>query len=76
MTPTSTDPHKDREAKRRGCAAAGVPCCLLIDRSDGLVTLVTRPEGEDYPTRTQVEFGTSIDLPAPFSFALDTAPLR
>lgn len=73
---TSTNPHKDREPKRRGYAAAGIPCYLLIDRTAGLITLFTQPEGEDYITRTQVEFGKPIDLPAPFSFALDTAPLR
>ncbi|MER7579422.1 Uma2 family endonuclease [Kitasatospora sp. NPDC097691] len=73
---TSTNPHKDRESKRRGYAAAGIPCYLLIDRGDGMVTLFTGPEGEDYITRTQVEFGKTIDLPAPFSFTLDTAPLR
>ncbi|MFD7578156.1 Uma2 family endonuclease [Kitasatospora sp. NPDC059803] len=73
---TSINPHKDREPKRRGYAAAGIPCYLLVDRSEGTVTLFTKPEGEDYITRTQVEFGKPIDLPAPFSFTLDTAPLR
>ncbi|MFJ3214328.1 Uma2 family endonuclease [Kitasatospora sp. NPDC086801] len=73
---TSTNPYKDREPKRRGYAAAGIPCYLLIDRSEGMVTLFTKPESEDYITRTQVEFGKPIDLPAPFSFTLDTAPLR
>ncbi|MEV6972967.1 Uma2 family endonuclease [Kitasatospora sp. NPDC093806] len=73
---TSTNPHKDREPKRRGYAAAGIPCYLLIDRSEGTVTLFTNPEDDDYATRTKVEFGKSIDLPAPFSFTLDTGPLR
>ncbi|MFB7905118.1 Uma2 family endonuclease [Kitasatospora sp. NPDC056076] len=73
---TSTNPYKDREPKRLGYAAAGIPCYLLIDRTDGTVTLFTEPDGGDYITRTKVEFGKSIDLPAPFSFTLDTAPLR
>ncbi|RKT17430.1 Uma2 family endonuclease [Streptomyces sp. 1114.5] len=73
---TSINPHKDREPKRKGYAAAGIPCYLLIDRSDGMVTLFTEPDGEDYITQTKVEFGKTIDLPAPFSFTLDTAPLR
>ncbi|MFJ9607124.1 Uma2 family endonuclease [Kitasatospora sp. NPDC101176] len=73
---TSTNPHKDRESKRRGYATAEIPCYLLIDRGQGMVTLFTHPQDGDYVTRTQVEFGKSIDLPAPFSFALDTAPLR
>ncbi|MFD4654794.1 Uma2 family endonuclease [Kitasatospora sp. NPDC058444] len=73
---TSSNPHKDREPKRRGYAAAGIPCYLLIDRSEGMVTLFTSPRDGDYVTRSQVEFGKPIDLPAPFSFTLDTAPLR
>ncbi len=73
---TSINPHKDREPKRRGYAAAGIPCYLLIDRGEGMITLFTEPDGEDYITQTKVEFGKAIDLPAPFSFALDTAPLR
>ncbi|MFJ7246004.1 Uma2 family endonuclease [Kitasatospora sp. NPDC098652] len=73
---TSSNPYKDREPKRKGYAAAGIPCYLLVDRTDGMVTLFTEPDGEDYITQTKVEFGKSIDLPAPFSFTLDTAPLR
>ena len=73
---TSTDPDSDRGAERLGYAAAGIPCYLLVDRTDGHVTLFTDPEGGDYTAHTQVAFGKSLDLPAPFSFALDTAPLR
>ncbi|MFJ9840560.1 Uma2 family endonuclease [Kitasatospora sp. NPDC101155] len=73
---TSTNPHKDREPKRKGYAAAGIPCYLLIDRSEGKVTLFTEPENGDYRTLAQTDFGKPVDLPAPFSFTLDTAPLR
>ncbi|MBO1418053.1 Uma2 family endonuclease [Streptomyces sp. FH025] len=73
---TSTAPHRDRETKRRGCAAAGIPCYLLVDRSEGMVTLFTSPENGDYTEKEPVPFGKPIDLPAPFSFTLDTAPLR
>ncbi|MFF2745220.1 Uma2 family endonuclease [Kitasatospora sp. NPDC058048] len=73
---TSINPHKDREPKRKGFASAGIPCYLLIDRDDGVVTLFTNPQGGDYATQTRIEFGKPIDLPAPFSFTLDTAPLR
>ncbi|MFF1906581.1 Uma2 family endonuclease [Kitasatospora sp. NPDC058218] len=73
---TSTNPHKDRGPKRHGYAAAGIPCYLLVDRGEGKVTLFTAPQGEDYITRSQVEFGKPLDIPAPFSFTLDTAPLR
>ncbi|MFI9332257.1 Uma2 family endonuclease [Kitasatospora sp. NPDC052868] len=73
---TSTNPHKDREPKRRGYAAAGIPCYLLIDRGAGTVTLFTEPENGDYRAHVQTDFGKALDLPAPFSFTLDTAPLR
>ncbi|MEW1909581.1 Uma2 family endonuclease [Kitasatospora sp. NPDC085895] len=73
---TSSNPAKDREAKRRGYAAAGIPCYLLIDRSDGSATLFTDPADRDYTAHVRVPFGKPLDLPAPFSFALDTEPLR
>ncbi|MFD9128727.1 Uma2 family endonuclease [Kitasatospora sp. NPDC059571] len=73
---TSTRPQKDREAKRLGYAAAGIPCCLLIDRDEGQATLFTDPADGDYTAHVQVSFGKPLDLPAPFSFALDTEPLR
>ncbi|MFG3055679.1 Uma2 family endonuclease [Kitasatospora sp. NPDC048239] len=73
---TSTNPHEDRQAKRHGYAAAGIPCYLPVDRSAGKVTLFSDPEGEGCTALTRVDFGKTIDLPAPFSFTLDTAPLR
>ncbi|WP_241002733.1 Uma2 family endonuclease [Streptomyces sp. CB01881] len=73
---TSTNPVKDRTAKRHGYAAAGVCCYLLVDRSEAKATLFTDPEGEDYTAHSQVDFGKPLDLPAPFSFTLDTGPLR
>ncbi len=73
---TSSNPTKDREAKRRGYAAAGIPCYLLIDRSDDGATLFSSPEGGDYRAHVKVPFGKPLDLPAPFSFKLDTTPLQ
>nr|BEK66356.1 Uma2 family endonuclease [Kitasatospora purpeofusca] len=73
---TSLNPHKDREPKRLGYAAAEIPCYLLVDRDAGTVTLFTNPEDGDYITTTKVAFGKPLDLPAPFSFTLDTGPLR
>ena len=69
---TSTNPRNDRVSKRAGCAAAGIPCYLLIDRSEEKVTLFTAPEEGDYAKMTQVKFGKRLPLPAPFSFELDT----
>ncbi|MFB8201562.1 Uma2 family endonuclease [Kitasatospora purpeofusca] len=73
---TSTDRHRNRGPKRRGYAAAGIPCYLLVDRGERKVILFTSPEGDDYTVHTQVAFGKPLDLPAPFSFTLDTGPLR
>ncbi|MER6359602.1 Uma2 family endonuclease [Kitasatospora sp. NPDC001527] len=73
---TSTSPVKDREPNRLGHAAAGVPCSLLLDRGEGKVTLFTDPEDGDDTTIHETESGRRIKPPAPFSFALDTAPLR
>ena len=73
---TSTRPAKDREAKRLGYAAANIPCYLLIDREHSKVTLFTAPGKGDYSDVHQVAFGKPLDLPAPFSFTLDTGPLR
>jgi Uma2 family endonuclease len=73
---TSSRPEKDRDAKRRGYAAAGIPFYLLVDRSQGTVTLFAdprKPEEQDYLTVTRVPFGKPLDLPEPFAFALDTA---
>ncbi|MFF3069109.1 Uma2 family endonuclease [Kitasatospora sp. NPDC057936] len=72
----STCPHRAREPKRLGYAAADIPCYLLVDRTAGRVTLFTDPENGDYTAHTQTDFGKPVDLPAPFSFTLDTAPLR
>ncbi|MER5637146.1 Uma2 family endonuclease [Kitasatospora sp. NPDC002227] len=72
---TSTNPAKDREAKRRGYAAAEIPCYLLIDRTKGEAVLFSAPEKGDYTVSTRVAFGKPLDLPAPFSFTLDTGPL-
>ncbi|MEU6083867.1 Uma2 family endonuclease [Streptomyces sp. NPDC047108] len=69
----STRPDRDRGPKRRGYAAAGIPFYLLVDRSDGTVTLHAEPHDGDYKQSTRVPFGKSLDLPDPFSFALDTA---
>ncbi|WP_037609292.1 Uma2 family endonuclease [Streptacidiphilus rugosus] len=70
---TSTRPDKDRTAKRRGYAAAAIPCYLLIDRSTATVTLFTEPKGADYRVRVEVEFGQALGLPKPFGFDLDTS---
>lgn len=69
---TSSRPETDREVKRLGYAAAGVPLYLLIDRSKKEVVLFSEPRDGDYRAHIQVPFGSPLELPAPLSFPLDT----
>ncbi|WP_372515896.1 Uma2 family endonuclease [Streptantibioticus ferralitis] len=70
---TSTHPNRDRDQKRRGYAAAGIPFYLLVDRSKGEVTLFSDPGDGDYRQDARVPFGKPLDLPTPFGFTLDTS---
>lgn len=70
---TSGNPERDRDQKRRGYAAAGIPLYLLVDRSRNEVVLYSKPADGEYHVMQQQPLGKSIDLPAPFSFTLDTA---
>ncbi|MFF3560533.1 Uma2 family endonuclease [Streptomyces sp. NPDC002574] len=70
---TSTRPDKDRGPKRRGYAAAGIPFHLLVDRTEGTVTLYGEPVDGDYREDVRVLFGKELDLPEPFAFSLDTS---
>ncbi|MET8180754.1 Uma2 family endonuclease [Streptomyces sp. NPDC005336] len=69
---TSTKPERDRTAKRHCYARGGIPLYLLIDRDSSDVTLFSDPEGADYRQHVTVPFGKPLDLPAPFSFSLET----
>ncbi|WP_329185219.1 Uma2 family endonuclease [Actinacidiphila glaucinigra] len=57
-------------------AGAGIPFYLLVDRTEGTVTLYGEPDAEDYRQDVRVLFGKELDLPEPFSFALDTSAFR
>jgi Uma2 family endonuclease len=70
---TSTKPDRDREAKRHCYARGSIPLYLLVDREKSSVTLFSDPEKAEYREAVTVPFGKSIDLPAPFSFTLETA---
>ncbi|GAA2497954.1 Uma2 family endonuclease [Streptomyces thermolineatus] len=72
---TSSRPERDRTAKRRCYAHGGIPLYLLVDRDAQNVTLFSDPEGGDYRQVCTVPFGKELELPAPFSFALDTSGL-
>lgn len=70
---TSSRPELDRVAKRLAYAAAGIPLYLLVDRKLDTVTVFHGPRGADYSRTIKAPFGDKLDLPAPFSFALDTS---
>lgn len=72
---TSVRPQKDRESKRRGYAAAGIPLYLLVDRDLARVVLHSEPQDGDYHQAVWAPFGKPLDLPAPFDFALRTDEL-
>ncbi len=69
---TSTKPDRDRKAKRHCYARGGIPLYLLVDRDNSDVTLFSDPENGDYRQHVTVPFGKRLDLPAPFSFSLET----
>jgi Uma2 family endonuclease len=69
---TSGQPERDRTAKRHCYARGGIPLYLLIDRENETVTLFAEPEGDDYQADCRRPFGKPIELPAPFSFTLET----
>jgi Uma2 family endonuclease len=71
---TSPGSHpRDRGPKRRAYARGGIPLYLLVDRSAGEVALFSHPEKGDYTDTHTTLLGKALDLPAPFSFPLDTA---
>jgi Uma2 family endonuclease len=73
---TSSRPERDRVAKRRGYARAGIPLYLLVDREEERTTLFSGPDEHDYGHTDQVPFGKSLPLPEPFGFELDTSEFR
>jgi Uma2 family endonuclease len=70
---TSSRPDTDRGAKRHAYAMAGIPLYLLADRERQRIALFSDPRGDDYAGTASVPFGSSLELPKPFDFTLDTA---
>lgn len=68
---TSSNPSNDRESKRRGYAAAGIPLYLLVDRTDKQTILFSQPQRGDYRVREPRPISEPIALPAPFDFTLE-----
>ncbi|MCD0483151.1 Uma2 family endonuclease [Streptacidiphilus sp. ASG 303] len=69
---TSTRPERDRTAKRHCYARAGIPLYLLVDRDLSRTTLFALPEDDEYTEVHLAPFGKPLELPAPFSFTLET----
>jgi Uma2 family endonuclease len=69
---TSSNRNTDREDKRRGYAAAGIPLYLLVDRKLAETVLFSQPdvEAQDYRADVRAPFGDGLPLPEPFSFTL------
>ncbi|GAQ67722.1 Uma2 family endonuclease [Streptomyces scabiei] len=68
--------RRDRVEKPDGCAAAGIPVYLLIDRDDCSVVVFNQPENGRYRHEEKVAFGATIRLPDPVNITLDTEPLK
>jgi Uma2 family endonuclease len=73
---TSRRPALDRNQKRRGYAAAGIPLYLLVDRGSELVTLFSEPSDTDYARTRSAQFSGQLELPKPFAFTLDLSAFR
>ncbi|MFD8389811.1 Uma2 family endonuclease [Streptomyces sp. NPDC059680] len=73
---SATTARTDRITKAAGYAEAGVPLCLLADRpapSGPTVTLYGEPEDGAYRVLASAQFGSPVELPAPFrlTFTVD-----
>ncbi|MFF3442852.1 Uma2 family endonuclease [Streptosporangium sp. NPDC002721] len=65
----------DRDRKPAIYASGGVPVMLLVDpvAAPATVTVLSDPKEGDYRTSTRVEMGSSLHLPEPIDFTLDTS---
>jgi Uma2 family endonuclease len=68
---------RDRVAKQRAYAQAGVPLYLIADplTDPATVTLLSEPADDGYRACQEVTAGRPLTLPAPFTVTLDTAAL-
>lgn len=65
----------DRDRKPAVYASGGVPVMLLVDpvAAPATVTVLSDPKEGEYRTSTRVEMGSSLHLPEPVGFTLDTS---
>ncbi|NUK62507.1 Uma2 family endonuclease, partial [Streptomyces lunaelactis] len=64
--------RRDRNEKRDGYAAAGIPVYLLIDRDQHAVTVYSEPEGGRYRQDPAFAYGSKVKIPSPVEISLDT----
>ncbi|MDT0377660.1 Uma2 family endonuclease [Streptomyces sp. DSM 42041] len=67
------DARVDRVDKRDAYAQAGLPVCLLVDRHRAGAVVHWSPAAGRYQHQSRAAFGTTLRLPGPFDFDLDTA---
>ncbi|WP_060951399.1 Uma2 family endonuclease [Streptomyces hygroscopicus] len=65
--------ERDRGAKSRGYARAGIPLYLLIDRERNQAVLHSLPAGKRYTRKVEVDLSQPLSLPEPLGFDLDTS---
>ncbi|MEU7135331.1 Uma2 family endonuclease [Streptomyces sp. NPDC046261] len=63
----------DRGEKTETYGKAGVPVYVLVDTVKDTVTVHSDPSDHGYRTSTQIKFGETVHIPAPFDCKLDTA---
>ncbi|WP_040733999.1 Uma2 family endonuclease [Nocardia tenerifensis] len=70
------DAEVDRVVKRDAYAQAAIPAYLLVDRLFAEVAIHWGPADGEYQHIAKAKFGTSLRLPAPFDFDLETKEFR
>ncbi|NBM20560.1 Uma2 family endonuclease [Streptomyces sp. GC420] len=77
ITSFDRDTHRrDRDEKRDGYAKNGIPVYLFIDRDDDTLTVFSEPEGGKYRNEASYPYGTTVPLPEPVGFVLETERLK
>ncbi|WP_327362385.1 Uma2 family endonuclease [Streptomyces sp. NBC_01296] len=67
---------RDRNEKRDGYAAAGIPVYLLIDRERHSLTVYSEPAEGKYGDDPAFAYGEMVEIPAPVGITLDTEALK
>ncbi|MFI9554493.1 Uma2 family endonuclease [Nonomuraea endophytica] len=67
--------HEDRDRKPRLYATGGIPVCLVIDPIANTATVYSDIVDDAYQTTVTQHLGTTLRLPEPVDFELDTAEL-